>query len=66
MTVVHNLATGETRTYSCPPRQAVIAAYAQDRGDNHTWDYETRYGSRVVEGERSWGLGDWATLKGGE
>jgi hypothetical protein len=37
-------------TYSCSPREAVIAAHAQSLRDWNTWDYETRYGHLVVEG----------------
>ena len=33
------------------PRSAVIAVYAQDRGDYNTWDYEARYGDLVKTGE---------------
>lgn len=49
-TEVHNLATDETLSYTLPPREAVIAAYAQSRGDFNTWDYEKRYGKLVEKG----------------
>lgn len=47
------------------PRQAVIAAHAQERGDFNTWDYERTYGPSVIEfADRGRGLffatlGDW-------
>jgi len=36
MTEVFNLATSQRLTYSCDPRRAVVAAYAQERGDYST------------------------------
>lgn len=45
---IMNLATGKTADYTCSPREAVIAAYAQARGDHNTWDYATRYGHLVT------------------
>lgn len=65
MLIVRNLATLETREYSCSPREAVIAAYAAARGDWNTWDYELHYGSRVRESELCYSIGDWATFKDG-
>lgn len=63
MVTVLNLATGEEQVFSCSPREAVIAAYAQSRGDFNTWDYEERYGAKVVRGRITWGLGDFAALE---
>lgn len=37
-------------TYTCSPREAVIAAHAQSLRDWDTWRYEERYGHLVVEG----------------
>lgn len=62
VTVV-NLATGDEQTFFCAAREAVIAAYAQSRGDFNTWDYEERYGAKVVCGRITWGLGDFAALE---
>jgi hypothetical protein len=62
---VKNLRTGEERIYmagctsATDARMAVIAAYAQSRNDWNTWDYESRYGSRVERGFSGWYLGDW-------
>ena len=61
MTTVFNLATAEERTYSLPPAEAVIAAYAQGRGDWNTWDYASRYTKLLVIGKASIACGDWAT-----
>jgi hypothetical protein len=47
MVDVFNLATYDEQTFSCSPREAVIAAYAQSLGDFNTWDYEERYGKLV-------------------
>ncbi len=45
---VMNLAQGSVSTYvGISPRQAVIAAYAQSKGDFNTWDY-AKY-ERLVE-----------------
>jgi hypothetical protein len=47
VTIVRNVDTGEQRSYTLDPRQAVIAAYAQSLGDWNTWDY-ARYAPMVV------------------
>ena len=49
--------------YSCSPRAAVIAAYAQDLGDWNTWDYEAKYGRCVIEGRWTVFCGDFSALK---
>lgn len=58
-TRVVNLATGAERVYSLPPRAAVIAAYAQGRGDWNTWAYAERYGRQVETGRWHLICGDW-------
>lgn len=62
-TVIH-LGTYNELEFSCSPRQAVIAAYAQSRGDWNTWDYEQKYGHMVklIRG-RTWSLGDFACVE---
>ena len=50
-------------SYSCEPRSAVIAAYAQSRGDWNTWNYERAYSHLVREGEHSFICGDFACAK---
>jgi len=62
MTTVHNLRTGAEQAYSCTPREAVIAAYAQERGDWNTWNYAATYGDMVTTGGYSVACGDWAAL----
>ncbi len=62
-TVVKNLADGTEQIYTCSPSAAVIAAYAQSKGDYNTWEYAERYGALLVEGEHTFGCGDFATLK---
>ena len=63
MTQVFNLATQEERSYSCSPRESVIAAYAQERNDWNTWDYGKKYGGLVEEGKLHFLCGDWAGRK---
>ncbi len=41
VTKVLHLGTSKHTTYSCPPEQAVVAAYEQSRGNNNTWTYPT-------------------------
>ena len=63
MTDVLNLNTGETITFSCAPKEAVIAAYAQSLGDWNTWTYADKYGDAVVSGKRTVACGDFAAIK---
>ena len=62
---VINLCTQEEQIYTCSPREAVIAAYAQNLNDWNTWDYEERYGNFVEIGEKSFLCGNFAALKEG-
>jgi hypothetical protein len=65
MALVRNLSTLETKEYTCSPRDAVTAAYAQEHGDFNTWNYEQKYGLLIRERRACYGLGDWATFKDG-
>ena len=65
MALVRNLATLEERHYTCEPREAVIAAHAQEKGDWNTWAYGVRYGAEVRESSLCFYCGDWATFKDG-
>jgi hypothetical protein len=57
---VTNMATLERRIYTTESAQAaVVAAYAQGKGDNNTWDYE-RYWSLIETGKHYVFCGDWA------
>jgi hypothetical protein len=62
---VLNLATGEFLHYSrsLDPREAVIAAYAQDKGDWNTWLYSEKYGDKVLETNLCFICGDFTTFK---
>ena len=65
-TEVFNLGNAgpDTLTYTCSPREAVIAAHAQSQGDyNNTWDYHARYDHLVIEGHLSLCCGDFAAKK---
>ena len=59
---VMNLATRQIITYTCTPRMAVICAYAQERKDFNSWDYEKRYGAMVQKGEYTFLIGDWSVF----
>ncbi len=59
-TTVYKLGTKSTFTYSLPPKNAVIAAYAQDHDKNfNTWTYH-EYNNQVLEGKHGWHLGDYS------
>jgi len=60
---VINLCTQEEQIYTCSPREAVIAAYAQNLNDWNTWDYEQRYGKFVVEGNLTVACDDFCAFK---
>lgn len=59
MTSVFNLATGESRFYTCSPEEAVIAAFAQERGDWETWNYRRRYAYHVRKSQHGVSCGNW-------
>lgn len=63
---VQHLVTGETITYTCSPREAVLAAHAQSLNDWSTWQYEERYGHLVRESVHGFYCGDWGVLKTGK
>lgn len=63
MTTVRNTETGATQSYSIGPRRAVMAAYAQSKGDYQTWQYEDRYGHLVKEHQNGYSLGDYQADK---
>ena len=63
MTVrVLNLLTRQEQVYTCTPRQAVMAPFAQSHRDFNTWDYETRYGELVLYGKKTVSCGDFCAL----
>lgn len=65
MCTVMNLCTSETQVYTCPPKDAVIAAFAQSRDDWNTWDYNEKYGHLVKEGNVTFICGDFSAFKDG-
>jgi len=65
MTDVMNLNTEQVSTYSLSPREAVIAAYAQARGDWNTWDYAKHYSELVYETTLCFTIGDFSSFKDG-
>ena len=67
MVSVYNLSTGgKVAEYTCSSREAVISAYAQfEKHDRNTWNYETKYGSLVVETNLTVACGDYCTMKEG-
>ena len=63
---VKNLKTGEKLVYvGNSPREAVICAYAQERKDNNTWDYN-RYNHLVLVGTYTCLCGDWSVFHSGQ
>lgn len=65
MTTVMNLETGEKQIYACSPQEAVIAAFAQSKGDWNTWDYKEKYSHLLLEGEFTFGCKNFAAFKDG-
>jgi hypothetical protein len=66
MVGVYDLRTADyepTAWYSCTPREAVMAAYAQSRGDWNTWNYERDYSYLVRESDRGFNCGDFFCAK---
>ncbi|HBI37031.1 MAG TPA: hypothetical protein DDY71_05250 [Spirochaetia bacterium] len=66
MCTVINLSTAHKQSYSCTPKEAVIAAYAQSKKDWNTWDYEKRYSYLIKEGRFTFSCGDFAVFKDGK
>ena len=68
MIKVFNLSTQEYKHFfdGMTPSQAVVAAYAQERKDFNTWQYQKRYGALVTETDRCITCGDWTMLKGNQ
>ena len=62
MTQVRNLATGERRSYTLPPEQAVVAAWYQAQGNWNTWEYDYE-NAPLIEGEHTVACDDWCALK---
>ena len=63
MTVVLDLMSGTVQIFDTAAKEAVIAAFAQSRGDNSTWLYAERYGDQVVDTGRCYTLGDFTAIK---
>ena len=64
--LVRNLATGFETTYTLPPREALLACFAQHvMGNANSWEYEEKYGHLVRESVLCYHAGDWATFKDG-
>ncbi len=66
ITDVMNLSTGEILTYSCCPKQAVIAAYRYyTKHDANLVDPPLYYELPIFEGKLTIACGDWGTFKDG-
>jgi hypothetical protein len=65
MCTVMNLETSKTQNYTCTPKEAVIAAYAQSKNDYNTWDYEIKYNHLLEEGKYTYICGDFSAFKDG-
>jgi len=58
---VLSLESDKVQIFSLPPKQAVMAAYAQSLGDYNTWEYEQRYGKLPQRATYGWLCGEfWA------
>lgn len=63
MSDVLNLKTGVMSTYSCPPAEAVVAAFEQSKGNFNTWEYsEFQYYKEGMRSERCLFLGDFGVV----
>lgn len=59
---VVNLRTGTERTYSLEPKEALVAAYEQDRHNWCTWMYgETELA--IIEGNTTFSIADLCVMK---
>jgi hypothetical protein len=56
---VFNLSSDDIQTFTCTPRQAVLAAHAQSLGDFNTWDYEQNYRHLLTRGRLTIACGDF-------
>jgi hypothetical protein len=65
VTVINLMNPEHKQIYSCTPKEAVIAAYAQSLNDWNTWQYAERYSNLVEEGELTWMCGDFSAFKDG-
>ena len=65
MCTVMDLRNGRKILYSCPPEQAVIAAYAQDNDDFNTWEYDEKYGHLLLRGNEIVSCGDFSAFEDG-
>lgn len=64
MTKAYNMREAIELEFSLPPREAVIAAYAQyNLNDYNTWDYENKYGKEVEVGNWFFYCHDWSAKK---
>jgi len=61
MTVVHNLRTGETKSYTLAAQDAVVAAWEQSCGNHNTWTYQDSK-APIVRGRHTIAADDWCVL----
>ena len=61
MTVVHNLRTGEQRSYTLAACDAVVAAWEQAHGNHNTWTYQESK-APVVHGRLTVAADDWCAF----
>jgi hypothetical protein len=62
MIEVYNLASGQSLFYTCGNFRALLNAYATEKKDGNSFDYETKYGNLVELCGQCLTLGDWTTL----
>lgn len=61
-TTVFNLSTTEEREYSLSPKEAVKAAYLQDKGNWNTWEYDG-IDVTIEESDKVVACYNWAAIK---
>lgn len=60
MTIVHNATTLTEHSYTLPPRDAVLAAFAlSTMRDANSLGWEKRFGHLVKRVPNGWVAGDW-------
>ena len=60
---VVNLLNLSEQFYTCSPKEAVVAAYAQSKNDWSTWEYEKRYNYLLEETANIFLCGGFCALK---
>lgn len=63
MTRVYNMKKDEWMVYSCEPLRALISAYEQSKNNWSTWSYAHTDCYPIIEGKKTFSLGDFCIMK---